>query len=55
LNDFQLAFESHWQSLLLHLKIKDRVGEVLTYLSLGKLYAKNPLLPKRFPPEPSTD
>jgi len=55
LNDIQSAFEAHWQSLLIRLKIKDRVGEVLTYLSLGKLYAKNPLLPKRFPPEPSTD
>ncbi len=55
LNDFQSAFESHWQSLLLRLKIKDRVGEVLTCLSLGELYAKYPLLPKRFPPEPSKE
>jgi hypothetical protein len=55
LNDIQSAFEAHWQSLLLRLKIKDRVGEVLTYLSLGELYAKYPSLPKRFPPEPSTD
>ncbi len=53
LNDFQSAFELHWQSLLLRLKIKDRVGEVLTYLSLGELYAKQPSLPKYFPPEVS--
>ncbi|MFQ3599012.1 MAG: tetratricopeptide repeat protein [Chloroherpetonaceae bacterium] len=55
LGDTHIAFNYHWQSLLLRLKIKDRFGEILSYLDLGELYAKNPSLPCRFPPEPSAD
>lgn len=55
LGDVQTAHDHHWQSLLLRLKIKDRFGEILTYLDLGELYAKNPSLPRRFPPELSTN